>query len=77
MLSRRLLRIKVVKTLYAHFRSESDSLIGTERNLVNSVNKTYDLYHQMLSLVTEVAKYAEERVELGKKKRLPDRKSVV
>ncbi len=71
MLSRRLLRIKVVKTLYAHFRSESDSLIGTERNLVNSVNKTYDLYHQMLSLVTEVAKYAEERVELGKKKRLP------
>ena len=71
MLSRRLLRIKVVKTLYAHFRSESDSLIGSERNLTNSVNKTYDLYHQMLSLVTEVAKYAEERVELGKKKRLP------
>lgn len=71
MLSRRLLRIKVIKTLYAHFRSESDSLIGTERNLVNSINKTYDLYHQMLCLVSEVAKYAEGRVEIGKNKRLP------
>lgn len=56
MLSRRLLRIKAVKALYSHFKSESDSLIVSEKNLMLSIDKTYELYHQMLWLVVEVAK---------------------
>lgn len=71
MLSRRLLRIKTIKALYAHFKSESDSLIVSENNLVASVDKTYDLYHQMLWLVVEVMRHAEKRIELGKRKKLP------
>lgn len=71
MLSRRLLRIKVIKTLYAHFKSETESLIISEKNLINSVDKTYDLYHQMLHLIVDVANYAGERIELGRNKRLP------
>ena len=55
MLSRRLLRIKAVKALYSHFKSESDSLIVSEKNLMLSIDKTYELYHQMLWLVVEVA----------------------
>lgn len=76
MLSRRLLRIKTVKALYAHFKSESDSLIVSEKNLVTSVDKTYDLYHQMLWLIVEVKRYAENRIELGKRKKLPTREDL-
>ena len=71
MLSRRLLRIKVVKALYAHFKSESDSLIVSEKNLLFSIDKTYELYHQMLWLIVDVAQYAEKRIELGRNKKLP------
>ena len=39
MLSRRLLRIKAVKALYSHFKSESDSLIVSEKNLMLSIDK--------------------------------------
>ena len=51
MISRRLLRIKVLKSLYAHLKSESDSLMGSEKTLVASIDKTYDLYFQMMSLI--------------------------
>ncbi|MDD3108452.1 MAG: transcription antitermination factor NusB [Alistipes sp.] len=71
MLSRRLLRIKIVKALYAHFKSESDSLASTEKSLLFSIDKTYELYHQMLWLVVDVASYAEQRIELGRRKKLP------
>ena len=71
MLSRRLLRIKALRALYSHFKSESDSLAVSEKNLLFSIDKTYELYHQMLWLVIEVAGYAENRIELGRRKHLP------
>lgn len=71
MISRRLLRIKVLKSLYAHLKSESDSLMGSEKTLVASIDKTYDLYFQMLHLIVEVARYAELRQDAAKQKKLP------
>ena len=71
MLSRRLLRIKVIKALYAHFKSDSESVSTSEKNLTASINRTYDLYHQMLRIVADVARYAENRIELGLNKKLP------
>lgn len=71
MLSRRLLRVKVAKTLYAHLKSGSDNLRASEKNLVESIDKAYDLYFQMMSLVVEVARYAEGRIELAMQKKLP------
>ena len=71
MISRRLLRIKVLKSLYAHLTSESDSLMGSEKTLVASIDKTYDLYFQMMSLIVELAHYAESRQEAAKQKKLP------
>lgn len=41
------------------------------KNLMHSIDKTYDLYLQMLSLVVDVKRYAEERIELGRNKKLP------
>jgi N utilization substance protein B len=71
MLSRRLLRVKVAKTLYAHLKPGSDNLKASEKNLVESIDKAYDLYFQMMSFIVEVARYAENRIELNKQKKLP------
>ena len=71
MLSRRLLRIKVVKGLYAHLKSESPSAAASEREFVKSIDAAYDLYHQMLSLIVDVEAYALKRIEIGLAKKLP------
>lgn len=71
MLSRRLLRIKVIKALFAHLKSGADNMIASEKTLMASVDKAYDLYFQMLLLPTEIARYAEQRQELAKQKKLP------
>ena len=71
MISRRMLRIKVIKALYAHMKSDADSLMASEKMLVTSIDKTYDLYFLMLSLIAEMAHYAEQRQEAAKKKQLP------
>ena len=71
MISRRMLRIKAIKALYAHLKSDADSLMASEKTLVASIDKTYDLYFLMLSLIVELAHYAEQRQELARKKQLP------
>ena len=63
--------MKVTKTLYAHLKSDSDNLKASEKYLVESIDKAYDLYFQMMSFVVEVARYAESRIELAKQKKLP------
>lgn len=71
MLSRRLLRIKVLKALFAHLKSEADNLIASEKSLMASVDKAYDLYFQLLTLPAELVRYAAERQEIAKQKKLP------
>ena len=71
MLSRRLLRIKVVKALFAHLKSGADNMMASEKTLMASVDKAYDLYFQMLILPVELAEYARQRQELNKRKKLP------
>ena len=66
-----MLRIKVIKALYMHLKSESDSLMASEKTLLASIDKTYDLYFQMLSLAVELAHYAEQRQQAAMQKKLP------
>ena len=66
-----MLRIKVIKALYAHMKSDADSLMASEKMLVTSIDKTYDLYFLLMSLVVEMAQYAEQRQEAAKNKKLP------
>lgn len=68
MLSRRQLRIKAIKALYAHLKSDSDNMIASEKNMMNSIDKTYDLYFQMMTLPVELVHYAQQRQELAKQK---------
>ena len=71
MLSRRLLRVKVIKALYAHVQSQSDNLHTAKQNLALAADKTYELFFLMSALVVEVARYAEERQEIARNKKLP------
>ena len=71
MLSRRLLRIKVIKALYAHIKNEVDDLKVSRKNLRFSIDKAYDLYYQMLWLIVDMKRYAENVIEIGRNKHLP------
>lgn len=71
MLSRRLLRIKVAKALFAHLKSDSDNLIASEKTLMASIDKSYDLFFQLLALPVELVRYARQRQEIAKAKKLP------
>lgn len=71
MFSRRFLRIKVVKAIYAHLTCADESITIEERNLLKGIDKAYDLYPYILSLIVEVRRYAEERIQIGLNKHLP------
>jgi len=71
MLSRRLLRIKVAKALFAHLKSDADNLIASEKTLMASIDKSYDLFFQLLALPVELVRYARQRQEIAKAKKLP------
>lgn len=71
MLSRRLLRIKTVKSLYSYFQSGEDSLSRSEKEFEQSIRKCYELYLMMIALVGEVAEVARERIAIGQAKLMP------
>ena len=71
MISRRIIRTKVLQVLYAYYSSEERSINNTEKELFFCIHKTYDLYHYLLDLVIEIADYAETRIELKRNKHQP------
>jgi N utilization substance protein B len=71
MISRRLLRIKILQIVYAHFSSQDSSLSRSEKDLLFSIQKTYELYCYLLLLPVAVKDYAVSRMELAKTKNLP------
>lgn len=71
MLSRRHLRIKVLQALYAYFQSGNTSIEQGEKQLILSINKLFELFIYQLSFLIETARFAERRLEEGKKKHLP------
>jgi N utilization substance protein B len=73
MISRRILRIKILQLLYANFQSAESSLVKSEKELFFSIQKTYDLYHYLLLLILDIADYAGSRIELARQKRIPTR----
>ena len=71
MISRRIIRIKVMQSLYAFHSSPDQTLNLAEKELFFSINKSYDLYHWLLQLLVEVHAYALDRLEVKKQKNLP------
>ena len=71
MISRRIIRIKVLQVLYAFYTSPEKSINNTEKELFFSIQKTYDLYHYLLDLMIEISKHAESVIERRKTKHFP------
>ncbi|QIA07780.1 transcription antitermination factor NusB [Draconibacterium halophilum] len=71
MISRRIIRTKVLQVLYAYYSHDEKSINNTEKELFFCIHKSYDLYHYLLSLVTEIADYAEGRIEIKRNKHQP------
>jgi transcription antitermination protein NusB len=71
MLSRRLIRIKVLQAVYAYYKSGSERPDVREKQLMEGFGRMYDLFVYELSFVLAVFDFAERRMEENKKKHLP------
>lgn len=71
MISRRIIRTKVLQILYAHVSSPDKTISSSEKELHFSIRKTYDLYHLLLALPIELSDYAEKMMEIRKQKNFP------
>jgi transcription antitermination protein NusB len=72
MVSRRILRIKIMQSLYAYFKQNNESSISkSEKELLFSINKAYDLYHYLFLLILEISDYAQSRIEIALNKKIP------
>jgi N utilization substance protein B len=71
MISRRLLRIKVLKELYGYVTGEKNSLPAAEKELKLSINKTYDQYKYLFSFIPLLQEHAQNKIEKGRQKYLP------
>jgi N utilization substance protein B len=71
MLNRRHLRVKVLQSLYAYQQSHSGDVKQHEKLLLQSVDKVYEMYIWMLSLISEVVEYATDDAHERANKHLP------
>jgi len=71
MISRRILRTKVLQTIYSYYQSSNTSINNAEKELFHSIEKSYDLYFYLLLVIQDVLKYADSRFELGRQKLIP------
>ena len=70
MISRRIIRIKVMQSLYAFHTSPDQTINLAEKELFFSINKSYDLYHLLLQLLVEIREFALNRIEQNKNKQI-------
>ena len=68
MLSRRLIRIKAFKTLFAFVGSESDNVNAAQKTLIESCDKVKDLYYFLLNISSSLVNVAEEKIAVGLRK---------
>jgi N utilization substance protein B len=71
MLNRRHLRVKVLQSLYAYHQTDASNIKQHEKNLLQSIDKVYEMYIWMLSLISEVVGYAEADANERANKHLP------
>ncbi|MCR9153887.1 MAG: transcription antitermination factor NusB [Bacteroidetes bacterium] len=71
MLTRRHLRIKVFQALYAYEYDPERGLIKAEKQLRHSIEEINRLYLFDLAALVLIHRYAKERIELNRQKKLP------
>ena len=65
MISRRLIRIKAFKTLYACEASEMTDVDAAQKNLVASCDKVKELYYFLLNISSSLVEVAQDRIDAG------------
>ena len=68
MINRRHIRVKVMQSVYAILKSNSDNLDNEEKFLLSSIDKMYDLYVVLLQLIIEVRTKEINHIKIAKKK---------
>lgn len=68
MLSRRLLRVKIMQLIYSNQQRSENSYNGIEKELYHSIGKSHELYYLILQLPIELRRMASRRIEAGKNK---------
>jgi len=71
MINRELLRTKVIQTLYSYYNGNTITHIMAEKELFHNIERTYDLYFQLLQLSVEITNYAATRIENKRNKLRP------
>ena len=72
MINRELIRLKVVQLVYAYYQNEGKTIEMAEKELNFSMDKAYELYHYLLSLLVEMKNVAarKEEARVSRNKRL-------
>lgn len=71
MLSRRYLRIKVYHALYAYWQTDDTSVVRVEKEMLNSIDRTTDLFLALILVFGELKHVAQLRIEDKRRKHLP------
>lgn len=65
------MRIKILQILYAYYKNTDSGLNRAEKELFHSINKTYELYHFLLTIFIDVVNYNLSRMEIARQKNFP------
>ena len=68
MINRELIRLKIVQLIYAYYQNGDKSIDVAEKELFFSLSKAYDLYHYLLSLMVDITRFAERKIETQQNK---------
>ncbi|MFZ4456259.1 MAG: transcription antitermination factor NusB [Bacteroidales bacterium] len=71
MINRVLIRMKVMQLIYSFYQKEDRSLAAAEKELMFSLEKSYELYHFMLLLMVELTELQERKLDSARNKYLP------
>ncbi|GHT76372.1 N utilization substance protein B [Bacteroidia bacterium] len=76
MINRVIIRVKVLLIIYAYYQKSSNDLASTEKELVRSMEKSYDLYHFLLWLIVVLTDFEQKRLDAVKHKYLPTKEEL-
>jgi len=71
MLNRRHLRVKVLQALYAYHQSDQKDVSAHEKTMLQSIDRVFEMYIWMLSLIDEVIQFSANDAEERANKHLP------
>ncbi|MGM0530357.1 MAG: transcription antitermination factor NusB [Bacteroidota bacterium] len=76
MITRRIIRIKILQIIFSYIFSEDKTIDQSEKELFFSIDKFYDLYHKLLYFMVDLRKYAENRIEIARSKKAPTHEDI-